>query len=408
MFWERSQTSLVHRVLEGFSAGLSFFVVGIYYHKKHYHKKHYDLSSYYHNHEEYNDLWLWVTYFVHWCFAFYFHLTYSPAGHKADREMIRLMIGERLQRVDPFTSRILRLWYIFQPTTKDVRMMAVIATLVTAWKIWRLSSWYYIGFHMMALFCNCMADELMYGHGSTLFTVFFHVFLAMATGYETHIVSSPSEMIDVVMRYACWLMVIVRIVHNFTSWPSTKMFRICSLTCSLVLSPIGIYECVKIIWYRENIPCSEIELVLYDRPPHVEEFDYRVHSLCFYLAYVFVDMYLGTTEFTEHFRWLEGVIHHVVTGLVAFFSIMTGNTFPMCAAFIAEVPTIVMTLRHFLSLPRWLFPFLFLSFRIVLLGYMVHLSFGEGQIGWIWVILYIIFTLVNLHWFTKMMIHSFF
>jgi hypothetical protein len=320
------------------------------------------------------------------------------------------MIGERLQRVDPFTSRFLRCWYIFQPTTKDVRIMAVTATLITVWKLWkkwRIFSLYYLLFHLMALFSNIMADIFVSGHTSTLFTVFFHVFLAMATAYETHIVSSPPEMIDLVLRYACWLMVIVRIVQNFTAWPSTKMFRVCTLTCSLVLSPIGIYECVKIILCRENIPCSEIELVLYDRPPHVEEFDYRVHSLCFYLAYVLVDIYLGTTEFPEYFRWLEGMIHHVVTGLVAFFSIMTGNTFPMCVAFIAEVPTIVMTLRHFLSLPRWLFPFLFLSFRIVLLGYMVHLSFGKGQIEWTWVILYIIFTSVNIHWFTKMMIHSF-
>jgi hypothetical protein len=147
-----------------------------------------------------------------------------------------------------------------------------------------------------------------------------------------------------------------------------------------------------------------MELGLYDCGPHVEEFDYRVHSLCFYLAYVFVDTYLGTTKFPEHFRLLEGMIHHVLTGLVAFSSIITGNTFPMCATFIAEVPTIIMTLRHFISIPKWLFPFLFVSFRIVLLGYMVHLSFGQGQIGWTWVILYIIFTLVNLHWFTKMIL----
>uniref|UniRef100_A0A6C0D104 TLC domain-containing protein n=1 Tax=viral metagenome TaxID=1070528 RepID=A0A6C0D104_9ZZZZ len=388
MFLERSQTSLVHRILEGISAGLSFFVVGLY---------------------QQHDRWLWITYFVHWCFAFYFHLTYSMSGHMADREMIRVLIGERLQRVDSISTKIVRCWYIFQPTTKDVRIMAIFATLITAW---RLSSWYYLVYHGMALVCNFMSDVLIHGHGSTLFNIFFHVFLAMATGLETVIESSPTGVIQLVMRYACWFMAILRIMDGFTQWPETKMFRVCTLTCALVLSPIGLYEWIKKIMtsttfasttipYIET-PYTDIELMLYDRPPHVEELDYRIHSLCCYLAYVMVDTYLGITRFPDYFRWLEGLIHHGLTGAVAFFCIFTGNTYPGCVAMIAELPTIIMTLRHFISIPPWIFPLLFVVFRIIVLGYMVHVSFWEGQMGWIWVIFYIIFTFVNVHWFTKM------
>jgi hypothetical protein len=370
MFWERSQTPLCYRVLEGLSAGLSFLMICVY---------------------QSHDRWLLITYFVHWCCAFYFHLTYSTIGHTADREMIRLMICERLQRADPFMSRILRVWYIFQPTMMDLRIMAVIATIFTMLRISFL--WYYIGFHFMALFFNLMADVFVSGIGSTVCTMIFHSFLAMATTCETTIVSPVTGAIEWVLRYACWLMVVFRIVDGITSWPSAKMFRVCTLTTSLLLSPVGIYELMRMIMYRHVASCSEME---------VKEFDYRVHSICFYLAYVVVDAYLGLMRFPSHFRWLEGVIHHTLTGLIAIGSLLTGDTFPVCAAFIAEIPTIVMTLRHIVPMPRWLFPSLFVSFRILLLGCMAVYAFARGQISIFWVMVYTLFTCVNVHWFIRM------
>jgi hypothetical protein len=370
MFWERSQTPLCYRALEGLSAGLSFLMICIY---------------------QSHDRWLLFTYFVHWCCAFYFHLTYSMIGYKADREMIRMMICERLQRADPFMSRILRVWYVLQSTTMDLRIMAVIATVFTMLRI--SSSWYYMGFHIAALFFNLMADVLVSGGGSTLCTMIFHAFLAMTTTCETTIVSPKTGAIEWVLRYACWLMVVFQIVEKVTSWPNDKMFRICTLTTSLLLSPVGLYELAMMMMYRQDASCSEM---------YVEEFDYRVHSICLYLAYVLVDAYLGLIRFPGHFRWLEGVIHHTLTGLIAIGGLLTGDTFPICVAFIAEVSTVVMTLRHLVPMPRQLFPTFFVSFRILLLGCMVVFAFVRGQISIFWVMLYILFTCINVHWFIRM------
>lgn len=348
-------------------------------------------------------VWLRATYLIHWMMSLFFHWAYSPISHQLDRLLIQLLICER-------SSHPLLLRLLFLGSLGGVRPMALIATLLMTRAV-EDPAWYLVC-QASTLVFNALSDWCLLGpmkkqlRWSTLCVVLFHASLAGGSFWENGgSLSIPDTRLHIVLRYACYLMASFRAIEIVASPSEARMSRICTLITSILLSMVGLHE---LLMLHVQIPPpfhSDMELMLYDDPPR-PSFDYHVHVACFYLAYVLVDGYLGLTRFASYFRWLEGVVHHLFTGTVVLASLLIGDPRPISLSLIVEIPTIVLCARHFISIPHPVFPFLFVLFRILLLGYVVLLAYHQNIIGTGYVLVYLLFTGVNGYWLWRMMLQN--
>lgn len=125
----------------------------------------------------------------------------------------------------------------------------------------------------------------------------------------------------------------------------------------------------------------------------------------FYLAYCLADAFHGLLYYPKYFTFLEGYTHHVMTGGYVLYCLYKNQFRPCCLAMVVEVPSVILfSSRVFADnkVVRWckkkIFPFLFIFFRIILLGFFTISSYRANDIGIPVIGLYTGFSCLNLHW----------
>ena len=287
----------------------------------------------------------------------------------------------------------------------------------------------YVGLQAVSSFFNKLSDFSTYWDATASYvcplTVCFHVCLGFASYLEErlptfHLFSSLSLplhyhffIFNPSFQYISYLYAVFEISKEVlyssettTSYASytQRLSKICTFWCSFLLSFVGMLEVFMILFSNfSNFSDFSIFKDNYDNYALL-----RPHFVSFYLAYTRVDSYLGYTVYPDYFRLLEGKIHHLVTAWVAVYALCTGNVTPFCKSFICEIPTVLLSGEHlfpFSFLKEWKrrhFAWMFLFFRVLLLFVLTVDSFWKEEIGYDYVLMFCLFTMVNLYWWLRM------
>lgn len=196
-----------------------------------------------------------------------------------------------------------------------------------------------------------------YGLFSLLCTSFGYISFSLMSTYELALIPYPIDipisLLSVV--FYTYTLKVARLAYIKIYTPS-KIQILCFPTfiSSCLLSLMGIYECLACVWKV------------------LDPYPLRYQSIYFYLSYLLFDSFSRRRE--SSFYSLDGFVHHVATGAFAVYSLWTGNVSGMSSSFIAEVSTIVLTMKKILPQHRRalsrVFPYFFLAFRVILLIFM--------------------------------------
>jgi hypothetical protein len=412
------------------------------------------------------DMWLYLFYHLHWLASMAYHvLGYHPLHFQWDKIMIHLLITERLLSQNLFMG----LFFVgvllskmhskdsnfsndsnfnFSNFSKINNINTTVVSLFSVFAIWILA-WYssvplyihasYILSQMWAFLCLVMSDLLIVldrKDGSTVFMTGFHLWLGVGSFFETIMIpySTTTEITEITGIREIWVVleIVVRYMgiylvffQVFRSWlllssseeerenieelsPSTSFHlfysdieteeiysKICSFLSSSVLSVMGVMECIGYFGNYEYV-----ETVFWQK--------LRREMVSFYLAYTIVDFYLGIHIYPKNFRWLEGKVHHLSTGMMAFCCLLTRDVEPICKGFICEVSTVLLSGDRLVPFQIWkewkskYFSILFVFFRLYLFSLLFILNWKENKVSSYYWIPFSCFILVNYYWWFKM------
>jgi hypothetical protein len=372
-------------------------------------------------------------YFSHWVASCYFHLSnYGGLYLCIDKIFIYLLICERLEAKHFLLGWFGRCSFLFlRQDISFTRTLArwatntiVVCAVLQGAPITTITS--YVGFQILSSLLNKLSDFSTYLDATASYvcplTVCFHVCLGFATYLEERLPtfdlfsSLPPLLLhhffifNPSFQYISYIYAVFEISKEVlyssettTSYASytQRLSKICTFFCSFLLSFVGMFEVLMIIVLNfsnfSNFSICKDDYALL-----------RPHFVSFYLAYTRVDSYLGYTVYPDYFRFLEGKIHHLVTGWVTVYALCTGNVTPLCKSFICEIPTVLLSGEHLFPssfLKEWKrrhFPWMFLFFRVLLLFALTVDSFNKQEIGYDYVSMFCLFTMVNLYWWLRM------
>ena len=189
---------------------------------------------------------------------------------------------------------------------------------------------------------------------TTLTCCLFHLYLGCISYMETTHYNFDYEQhrIEKLLKYCFYL---IFIFHTSTYITDNKRHVNCVLTfiTSLVLTPFALYE----TW----VQC---------RTPSLQHMDaLQEDMLLFYIAFCIMDMVIGYWYYPEYFKWLEGVLHHIVTMLFASYFLWAHKEINFCISLIEEFSSIFLILYHLfphVTLFKKIFHQFFVLFRIVI------------------------------------------
>lgn len=159
-----------------------------------------------------------------------------------------------------------------------------------------------------------------------------------------------------------------------------------TLVASARLFPIGLRELM-------NFPVSREE---------------QIGACIFYGAYVFWDLTLGLIFYPAGLGFLEGWLHHLVSGGVAVHCVIHGKYRLFAKTMIVELPTVLLSLQRVYPLvfrrplvSRILFPTTFLVFRLLVLNGILYGEHARRQLSPIELVLGASFFVLNAGWWLK-------
>ena len=398
------------------------------------------------------DMWLYLFYHFHWIASMTYHmLGYEPLYFQWDKIMIHLLIMERLLSQNVFMG----LFFTCVLLSKIHGINTTVVSLFSVFAIWILA-WYssvpiyihtsYILSQIWAFLCLAMSDLLIVldrKDDSTIFMTGFHLWLGVGSFFETIMIpyfsissvssiSSISSSTTMEIMEITELLVVLEIVvrymgiylvffQMFRSWfllsssednssseelsPWISSFydeieteevysKICSFLSSSVLSVMGVMESIGYFGNYEYV-----ETVFWQK--------LRREMVSFYLAYTIVDSYLGIHIYPNNFRWLEGKVHHLSTGMLALCCLLVRDVEPMCKGFICEVSTVLLSGDRLVPLQIWkewksnYFSTLFVFFRLYLFSLLFISHWKENKVSSYYWIPFSCFILINYYWWFK-------
>ena len=308
---------------------------------------------------------LFVVYVIHSLASFSFHLFPSAFTFHFDISMIDLVSMERAytksQNVWIYPCYILSM---FTEDTKTHNMLIMRTALVILFTL--IPSMYYICMWLLVLLtflqsCHYVFKKDMFK--TTLACCLFHLYLGVVSYMEVihYHGENTISWIEKLVRYSCYL---AFIFHTVTFITDNKRQLNCVLTfiTSIILTPFSLYE----TW----VQCQTPTIRYMD--------DLQEEMLLFYLAFCVMDMIIGYFYYPEYFKWLEGIVHHIVTMLFACYFLGANKKVNFCIGLIEEFSSIFLNLyRLFPHIPilKRLFHVSFVLFRIILpIGLMFYLS----------------------------------
>lgn len=334
---------------------------------------------------------LFSIYLFHSFASFSFHMIPSKETYFADVSMIDLLSMER-----GYTNSHNILIYLFymavlfmeSPRTELGLLIRVVwITILTTVKsvycccLWILSFLTFLQYSRYAV----LKKEIF---NTSLTCCLFYIYLGLisyieATEYDLHY---HMNWVEKFIRYCSYLMfcfyIAIHLIDN-------KRQLNCMLTfvTSLILTPLSLYQ----TWFQ----LRSHETLYTD--------DLQEDMILFYLAFCTMDMFIGFIYYPEYFKWLEGIIHHVVTLLFGSYFLWCNRNIIFCMGLIAETSSIFLNLHRFFPhypIFKIMFHILFVMFRIVLpffiMFYLRNLTMKPAII-----LFFSTGTVVNVYWFVK-------
>jgi hypothetical protein len=321
--------------------------------------------------------------------------------------MIELLVCERVQQKNKWVGYLFHILVLVFHNHKKYpffsRTVASLAVLTVA-----ILSFYY-GDHWGKIFSylfvsglcvvfSVLSDVSVYfehWYLSALLTTYFHLFLGVAVDIENSMVSlnvedlSPisfSYKMELVFRFMTYFSTLFRMIETYVFLSEnipkcqnptdpmilslrSRLARVCTFISSSLLSFVGLYE-LFLVCFSSNVTTS---LVIPTDPVEPRIQIHRIYAMCFYVAYTVYDSYLGMTRFQEHFRLLEGKLHHLCTGTLTLYCLYVNDLAPLCQCYLCEIPTVMLSGSRLFPgsfVAEWkerYFSVVFIVFRVVIL-----------------------------------------
>lgn len=334
---------------------------------------------------------LFFFYLLHALASFSFHLFSSELTYFLDISMIDLLTMERAYTtshnlwVYPFYLTVM--W--FENTKSHWGLMMRIGTVIL---ITSHLSFYSIFMWVLSLLSFVQSVRYVVKKDvfkTTLTCCLYHLYLGVISyieakhyNFEYHYLS----WIEKLIRYCCYFLFCF---CTSTVITNNKRHLNCVLTfaTSVVLTPLSLYE----TWIQCRTPTT----------PYMD--DLQEDIILFYIAFCTMDMIIGYWYYPEYFKWIEGILHHVVTMLFAFYFLWANKKINFCIGLIEEFSSIFLNLyRLFPQFPFFknIFHVLFILFRIIvpvfLFFHLCHIFHDPASYT-----LYFSATIMNLYWLFK-------
>jgi len=195
----------------------------------------------------------------------------------------------------------------------------------------------------------------------------------------------------IVVAYYCYFVLFFQYLSNKTPKESYRQQSIVSFLAAIFLAPYSLWE--ALVFFRNGSISNVIR--------------HQVHL--FYLVYCFADFTHSRVYYPNHFKLLDGYLHHGVTGGYVLYELIKNELRPCCLAMIVEVPSFLLFASRIFKenliiqfYKKHLFPYLFVFCRIIVLGMYTLKCYLLGEVGKTTILIYILFTIVNIHWFALM------
>ena len=390
---------------------------------------------------------LFWAYFMHSMISIWFYLSgYSSLFYHWDKTLVELLMCERVQQKNKSVGYLFHSFLVLYPHRKNNPFFTRTVASITVITVAILS--FYNGDHWGKTFSylfvsglcvvfNVLSDVSVYfehWYLSALLTTYFHLFLGVAVDIENSMVSvnvedrSPisfSYKVEIIFRFITYFSTLFRMIeeyillsvnipqrfnHNYENLTDpivislrSRLARVCTFITSFLLSFVGLYEL-----FLASPTMTTISITIPTHPVEPRIQIYRIYAMCFYVAYTVYDSYLGMTRFQEHFRLLEGKLHHLCTGMLTLYCLYVNDLAPLCQCYLCEIPTVILSgYRLFPGsfLEEWkkrYFSVVFIVFRVVLLFVFALYEFCQNRLQmWYW-LPFSLFTVLNLSWWFKM------
>lgn len=223
---------------------------------------------------------------------------------------------------------------------------------------------------------------------TTLTCCLFHLYLGVVSYMEATHYDWQHQLgwIEKFLKY-CSYFAFIFYTTTFITDKKRQLKCVLTFFTSVVLTPLSLYE----TWVQCQTPTIR----------HMD--DLQEEILLFYIAFCVMDMMIGHLHYPEYFKWLEGILHHLVTMLFAFYFLWANKKVNFCIGLIEEFSSIFLNLhRLFPHVPifKKLFHVSFVVFRIVVPTWIMYYlpDIMNGPISFS---LYGSATTLNIYWFFK-------
>lgn len=333
---------------------------------------------------------LFFFYLLHSLASFSFHLFPSELTYFLDISMIDLLTMERgytkLNNLWIYPCFIAMMLVEKNKTQWGLMIRIGLVLIFTPVKsIYYICLWFISLLAFLQSCCYILKKDVF---RTTLTCSLFHLYLGCVSYMETTHYNFDYEQhrIEKLFKYCFYL---VFVFHTSTLITDNKRHVNCVLTfiTSLVLTPFAFYE----TWIQCMTPST----------PYMDDFQEDI--ILFYIAFCTMDMILGYLYYPEYFKWIEGILHHVVTMLFAFYFLWANKKINFCIGLIEEFSSIFLNLYRLfphVALFKKIFHQLFVLFRIViptfLMFYLSNILNDQASFA-----LYFSATTMNLYWLSK-------
>ena len=390
---------------------------------------------------------LFLAYFMNCIVSMWFHLSgYSSILYRWDKSLIELLVCERVHQKNKWLGYVFHFnVLVFNHHKKNpfffrtVVSMAVITVAILSF--YNGDHWgkifSYLFINVLCVVFSVLSDVSVYfehWYLSALLTTYFNLFLGVAVDIENSMVPheypddlSPisfSYKVDMILRFVVYFSTLFKMVeayillsenipqrfhnHNYENPTDpiiislrSRLARLCTFITSFLLSFIGLYE---LFLASSTMTTASVTIPTHPVDPRI----HRIYAMCFYVAYTVYDSYLGMTRFQEHFRLLDGKLHHLCTGGLTLYCLYVNDLAPLCQCYLCEIPTVMLSGSRLFPgsfLAQWkerYFSVVFIVFRVVLLFVFALYEFCQSRLHvWYW-LPFSLFTVLNLFWWVKM------
>jgi hypothetical protein len=347
-------------------------------------------------------------YLAHWFISFCYHMYSTKTLYLADTLSIQLLVCERIHAgLGPYWGNFSRIFFISNPiinkfinfdshnyTVFFISYFTFVYLYFCKYKLLYLFSMLSSGIFFYISYYYCAKNNYTL---ASVHCIIYHFYQGLASYIEGPYYNFIHNDITQFLRYLTYFSFTFMIAQK-QKIVNYRLQSVISLSAATLLAPIGCYEVYTYFTdYNNYINTYTIN------------YPYRRETILFYLTYAFADTVYGNIYYPEYFPMLEGWIHHLFSSAYAIYCLNNNNA-TSCLAMIVEIPSIILfsskvfNNNKIISYSRKkIFPYLFILFRVIILWFIVMNLYNKNLLELNGVIVFHLFALLNLYWWSIMM-----